>query len=249
MARFDPKKARRTAAVEWAGGRFAAPGWVTGEGEPYRPTIVVWIDVTEDALVYAKPFGPESGPPSLAAALEEAMANPMDGRVRKPTGVRVARADYAAELRARFSPRIGVVVGPTPEVGEAAELLAEQARDAAPPQDWLAHLRAGDPAVTLFFERAPGPPHARVARHASARPGRQDAPRRRKGRGAPSSTCSCARSRCWSPGFRRTPEATSAGYGASSGWSEGGPTHTRPAAYLHSAGSSPSRSRSSTRSV
>lgn len=154
MARFDPKKARRTAAVEWVGGRFAAPGWVTGEGEPYRPEIVVWIDVTEDALVYAKPFGPGSGPPSLAATLEEAMAYPKDARFRQPTRVRVARADDAAELRARFSPRIGVVVGPTPEIGEAAELIEEEAAAWAPPDNWLEHLPAGDPAVARFFDAA-----------------------------------------------------------------------------------------------
>lgn len=154
MARFNPKKARRVAEVEWVGGRFASPGLVTGEGEPYRPEIVVWIDVTEDALVYAKPFGPGSGPASLSATLEEAMARPMDPRVRPPTRVRVARADDAAELRARFSPRIGVVVGPTPEVREAAELIEEEAAAWTSPDNWLERLPASDPAVARFFEAA-----------------------------------------------------------------------------------------------
>ena len=36
-----PKKKR--AGVEWVGGVVPMPAYVTGEGEPYRPEVLLWM--------------------------------------------------------------------------------------------------------------------------------------------------------------------------------------------------------------
>ncbi len=154
MARFNPKKARREADVEWVGGRFAAPAFVTGEGEPFRPETLVWLDIGNELVVFAKSFRPDQGIPSLADALEEAMARPMAGPKRRPSRVRVASSADAAELRARFGTAIQVSCAPTPEVAEVADSLAEHAAREAPPDNWLEHLPAGAPEIPRFFQAA-----------------------------------------------------------------------------------------------
>ena len=37
-------KKRPKAAIEWVTGIISLPGYVTGEGEPYRPDVLIWIE-------------------------------------------------------------------------------------------------------------------------------------------------------------------------------------------------------------
>ena len=36
--------ARKKKGIEWVGGIAVMPGYVTGEGEPYRPEALLWLD-------------------------------------------------------------------------------------------------------------------------------------------------------------------------------------------------------------
>lgn len=152
MARFNPKKARRRTDLEWVGGRFTSPSFVTDEGEPYRPEILVWLEPESASMVYAEITDPREGGASLADALELAMAQPMEGPKRRPSKVRVARSEDAAELRARFGASLEVVRAPTPEVLDASASYAEFASRDLPPDVWLEHLPADAPEVARFFE-------------------------------------------------------------------------------------------------
>lgn len=154
MARFNPKKARREAALEWIGGRFAAPAFVTGEGEPYRPEMLIWLDDARGTVVYVEATDPRDGPASLGDALERAIAKPADGPKRRPTRVRVARSDDAAELRARFGRSLEVVHAPTPEVSVASDSYAAFSARELGPDVWLDTFAPDAPEVARFFEAA-----------------------------------------------------------------------------------------------
>lgn len=108
-------KKRGNAAIEWVTGFISVPGYVTGEGEPYRPEVLVWID--ENGLV----IGMDTARPGLlihriAAHFRQTTLQPIIGPARRPTRVRVASPEIAATLRAALGDTLDVVCAPTPEV-------------------------------------------------------------------------------------------------------------------------------------
>ncbi|MGO8996658.1 MAG: hypothetical protein ACLQVI_25365 [Polyangiaceae bacterium] len=58
MARESPEDAD----VEWVGGRFRLPSYVT-EGEPYRPELAIWLEVPS-GLVVGHAVAPPDGDPN-----------------------------------------------------------------------------------------------------------------------------------------------------------------------------------------
>lgn len=108
------------AVVEWIGGIAPLPATVTGEGEPYRPEGLFWMDA--DGLIQGSAVD-KAGMllQQAGSSLREAMCKPLCGGA-PPTHVRVASAELAAVLRDAH-PRLDIVCAPTPELEEMLALM------------------------------------------------------------------------------------------------------------------------------
>ena len=145
-------------AVEWMGGLALLPAWVTGEGEPYRPEALIWIDANGCVL------GHEVGAPGdvvgrAAASLRRAIEQPMVGRPHAPDRLRVASAELAQALQAAGT-GIEIVCAPTPEVDEVLAAMCESfGEGAGGPDDvatsYLGH-GIGPDAMAAMFRAAAG---------------------------------------------------------------------------------------------
>jgi hypothetical protein len=115
---------KKRAGVEWVGGVVRMPAYVTGEGEPYRPDVLLWMN--DDGLVLgtttAKP-GEVVG--TAGDHLRTTIERPMIGPPHSPTRVRVASPELADVLRASH-PAIDVVCAPTPEIDAVFAAMRER---------------------------------------------------------------------------------------------------------------------------
>ncbi len=139
--------------VEWVGGVITMPGYVTGDGEPFRPEAAFWL--TADG-----PIGMVLGRPGepvvrLLEAFEVATSQPMMGAPHRPARVRVAGAEVAAALRAALGEGIEVVCAPTPEIDAVAASMGEFLDQQGPGAD-PSFLDAGSTAEAMasFFRSA-----------------------------------------------------------------------------------------------
>jgi hypothetical protein len=146
---------KKRAGVEWVGGVATMPAYVTGEGEPYRPDVLLWM--SDQGLVLgttmAKP-GEVVG--TAADHLRSTIERPMIGRPHAPTRVRVASTELADVLRASH-PAIDVVCAPTPEIDAVFAAMRERmdADDAETEQSYLSpEIDAA--AVASFFRATAG---------------------------------------------------------------------------------------------
>jgi hypothetical protein len=116
---------RRTGALqrEWVGGRLVSPFYIT-EGTPYRPEMILWLEMPDDLILHSVVIDPKAVPVSFGETLLQAVATPMVGRPRQPSTIRVADPGLAAEVR-RVLPGVEVVVAPTPELDQVLELMGE----------------------------------------------------------------------------------------------------------------------------
>ncbi len=119
-------KKKRT-GVEWVGGIALMPGYVTGEGEPYRPEMLLWLD--DNQLV----LGVTTEKPGhlLARAsdsLAETMAKPMVGKAGAPSRIRVATKDLADVLCAGH-PNLEFVIAPTPELDAVMAVMRDHTEE------------------------------------------------------------------------------------------------------------------------
>lgn len=110
-------------AREWVGGRFAAPVHVTGEAEPYRPTLVAWIEMPDGLVVGHRLSKPTEERGALGRALADAMRRPLVGPARRPSRIRVADSDLAAEVEAVVADLIPVTIAATPELDEFSNAM------------------------------------------------------------------------------------------------------------------------------
>ncbi|CAN5924714.1 hypothetical protein BH11MYX4_BH11MYX4_41640 [soil metagenome] len=149
------RKKRAKAGVEWAGGLFAMPAYVTGEGEPYRPEVLVWMDASGHVIGFstAKP-----GELLAAAAthLRSAMTSPLVGPPHRPDRIRVASPELAAALRETLPETIELVRAPTPEIDHVlASMRQKMADDAETEQSYLSP-EVGPEAIGSLFRAAAG---------------------------------------------------------------------------------------------
>ena len=110
---------------EWVGGRFTAPFHITDRAEPYRPTFVAWIEAPDGFVVGHDVSLPEEEHGALGRALAEAMQHPLVGPARRPSAIRVANADLAAEVKAVVGDLIPVTIAATPELDQLADVMFE----------------------------------------------------------------------------------------------------------------------------
>ncbi len=120
---------KKRTGVEWVGGIVVMPGYVTGEGEPYRPEALLWLD--DNQLV----LGVTTEKPGqllarASASLTETMAKPMVGKAGAPTSIRVASKELADVLRVGH-PTLETVIAPTPELDAVMAVMREHMGDAA----------------------------------------------------------------------------------------------------------------------
>lgn len=149
------KQQRRT-GVEWVGGRVVLPGYVTGEGKPYRPEAIFWIG-SDGAVLGSTVVKPGEALGQAAASLRSAIEKPLCGRPHAPARVRVAAPDLAEVLRDAH-PQIEVACAPTPEIDEVLAMLREKAEEDAEAEVEPSYLspEIGPGAVAALFRAAAG---------------------------------------------------------------------------------------------
>ena len=130
VARRDDGRARggrrrQRVGSEWVGGLLSPPFFITDREEPYRPGLVVWMDVRDGVVVGHDVVGPENTENAVGRALRAAMARPLVGSPRRPDRVRVADASLAAEIHAVLSDDTPVAVAPTPELDAMLHVMRD----------------------------------------------------------------------------------------------------------------------------
>lgn len=145
-------------APEWVGGRILSPMYVAGEGTPFRPEMILWLEVPDGPIVGSAMQDPAAPPVRIADTLREAMERPKAGPSRRPRRVRVADGVAAAELRAAF-PDLEVVVAPTPELDALVESMGRHFAEHADDTTDASYLEGGAipaDAVAALFRAAEG---------------------------------------------------------------------------------------------
>lgn len=135
--------------IEWVGGLVTLPGFVTGEGEPYRPEALLWVDAAGSVLGMHvdKPGAALAQAPS---SLQETMQHPMWGQPHMPTQVRVALPELATVLREQH-PSIEFLCAPTPEIDAVLSAMsADMAERASQQRSYLASDITAEMVAALF---------------------------------------------------------------------------------------------------
>lgn len=143
--------AAKKRALEWVGGLASMPSYVTGEGEPFRPELLLWLN-GEGAVVGTDMAKPGELLATAAAHLRSTIERPKFGRPETPGRVRVASPELADVLRASH-PAIEVVVAATPEIDDAMASMREMMMNERAHDDDESYLAPdiGADAVASFF--------------------------------------------------------------------------------------------------
>src|ERR1041385_5696591 len=99
---------------EWVGGQFVMPSDIEGA----RPHVALWMELPSGKIIGMELRRPSEADGWFARTLLAAMKEPMAGKPRRPSRIRVADAVLAAELE-DVRDGIDVVVAPTPELDDA----------------------------------------------------------------------------------------------------------------------------------
>lgn len=149
------KGAEKTTATEWVGGRLVAPMYVT-EGMPFRPEIIIWLEVPADRIVGYRLLDPSEPAVAFSQTLLDAFERPMAGQPRRPNRIRVADDALAAELREAV-PDIEVVVAATSELDGVLAHMSQAIRDIpgrGEPESYFEGGRVSVAAVKNLFRAA-----------------------------------------------------------------------------------------------
>src|SRR5437762_3109959 len=98
---------------EWIGALVTFPSYVTGEGEPYRPTAVMWLEPESGLIVDSELVRPEQALSRAAGLFHLATREPKAGAPRVPQRLRVSDEVLASALRGSLGD-VELVVAPTP---------------------------------------------------------------------------------------------------------------------------------------
>ena len=155
-SRVQGGRRRERVGREWVGGCLSPPFFVTDRDEPYRPGLVVWMDVDDGLVVAHQVVAPESAEGAVGRALAEAMERPLAGPPRRPDRIRVADARLAAEVRAVLADDTPVRVAPTPELYALLEAMLESMsrEGAGGDESYLEEGRIPPAAVAELFRSA-----------------------------------------------------------------------------------------------
>ncbi|HBH27803.1 MAG TPA: hypothetical protein DDX99_03025 [Desulfofustis sp.] len=143
---------QQVATVEWIGGIFPLPAYVTGEGEPYRPEILMWLS-GDGAILGSDIDRPGVVLAGAANSLKQTIKEPIYGRPHRPGRVRVASAELAEVLRAG-NPDIDIVCAPTPELDEVRQHMQKDFAAADDDEQSLLADGRTAPVLASFFSAA-----------------------------------------------------------------------------------------------
>jgi len=147
------RKKGQTAGVEWAGGIVSMPAYVTGEGEPYRPEVLVWM-VADGPVVGFSTARPGELLAGASDNFRDTMRSPMFGRPHAPARVRVSSPELASALRESLPPEIELLHAPTPEIDDVVASLREKMDEDADTEQSYLSPEIGADAVASFFAAA-----------------------------------------------------------------------------------------------
>ena len=139
-------------AREWIGGRLAAPFVLHDRAEPYRPDLVIWMELPDHVIVGQAVLAPDDNHRAVVRVLKNAIANPTVGEPRPPDSIRIADHNLAHEVRTEVAETIPVTVAPTPELDELFQILVASmpATDEDQPS-YFASGRVSSDAVEMLF--------------------------------------------------------------------------------------------------
>lgn len=145
---------QRRDGVEWVGGLVSMPAFVRGEGESYRPELLLWLGA-EGAILGSTLGKPGEVLGEACASLRSTIEQPMFGRPHKPARVRVASAELAEALRAGHA-EIDVVCAATPELDVVLAAMREGLNEGAATGPSYVSPEIGPDAIASFFRAAAG---------------------------------------------------------------------------------------------
>lgn len=149
--RAGSRRSKHSKIVEWVGGITTMPAYVTGEGEPYQPEVLLWLDA-EGAILGTATERPGELLALASRSLSETIARPMYGKPHSPTRVRVSSEELAAALR-EGHPGLEVVCAPTPELDAMLAHMQEHLGPGGDPPSYMS-LGLEPPAIASFFSAA-----------------------------------------------------------------------------------------------
>ena len=147
------RQPRLKVAEEWVGGRRLMPSYVM-EDKPYRPELVIWLDVTNDLILASEVLKPGEPLSVEAELLASAMKTPMAGKPRSPSSIRVADPALAALLRGGLGPEVRIEVAQTPELDRVIELMAASLTRDGQDASYLEDGRITSATMRRFFAAA-----------------------------------------------------------------------------------------------
>ena len=139
---------------EWIGGRLVPPFFVNDRDEPYRPTLVLWMEQPSGLLVGHQLIAPENAEGAVGRALRAALEYPLAGPPRRPDVLRVSDAATAAEVRAAIGDSISVTVAPTPELDALLQLMLKEMPGSGIDVSYLEGGRIPPAAIEKLFSAA-----------------------------------------------------------------------------------------------
>lgn len=138
--------------VEWVGGLIKVPAYAAGDGEPYRPEALFFLD--ENGVVLCSQVARAELLLSAASqSLHDTIGQPLFGHKRAPTAIRVASPALAHTLRAGC-PELSVRCAETPELDALRAALYDKFAQRSDQE--VSYLAAGAsaPAMAAFFDAA-----------------------------------------------------------------------------------------------
>jgi len=145
---------RPAARREWIGGRLSPPFFIQDRKEPYRPEMVVWMELPSELVVANEVFDPTDAEGMVGHGLLAAMEQPLAGPPRRPDTIRVADASLVAEVQAVIGTTIPVVVAPTPELDGLLRLMVDSMPQSEEDQSYLEGGRIAPAKVKHLFAAA-----------------------------------------------------------------------------------------------
>jgi len=108
--------------IEWIGGCIKPPIFITDREEPYRPSLVVWMELPS-GLVVGQSLAPEVKEGDVGRTLVEAMKEPLVGPPRRPRRIRVADPSFVQEIQKAVGEGARIEVAPTPELNDLLDTM------------------------------------------------------------------------------------------------------------------------------
>jgi hypothetical protein len=138
--------------VEWLGGLLKVPAYIAGDGEPYRPQALFFLD-ENGVVLHSQLARSELLLSAAAQSLRDTIGLPLFGHKRAPTAIRVASAALARELKAGC-PELEVRCVPTPELDALMSALREKFEQRSEQEHSYLAAGASAPAMASFFDAA-----------------------------------------------------------------------------------------------